>query len=342
MRTNYMRRWKGTAAVLLCTIAAVSVMSGCSKTTESAKGSHSATEATEETDAPIVLDLSYYLTGCDTYTTEDGTKTSIRFLIENMDKNNLDWVKGIDGKERLKAGNEEVKVYSQYINDHCRYVDGTIPGAFKAEDITYSVGEYSNKEWIPAGEEQYKEISAISESGNLYFYNGCGNSTGLSGDRVLCVWLAGFTSDTIMEDGKHPLMESTDNFSLVTADGEPLANVTGAAGEPELIANEFGIEAVIQAADESALYASLEQTGLLLRHTSDSGVITDFTLVEKIEMPEDPEAVIGTDSNTDNDQEGSLVDSGSSEEGQKESKEDETEAEASSQKDAIPLKESEG
>lgn len=53
--------------------------------------------------------------------------------------------------------------------------------------------------------------------------------------------------------------------------------------EPELIANEYGVEVVIEASDSAAVNFAVDHAGLVLRHTSDDGIVTDITLEEPVE-----------------------------------------------------------
>ncbi len=263
---------------VIATLAASAAMAGCSR-----KGSRT-TGAGIETEAPMELSLSCYLTGSGTFTDAEGKEqTSIRFLVENDDKENKDWVKGINGKEFLKAGKKKVQVYSRYINDHCRYVDGSIPGNVSPEDVMYTAGSFTCGGWKQAGDEQYHEIGAIVEDGVPYFYTGCGVSTGLSGERVMCVWLAGFTPDSVPVDGVRPRFGCADRFSLVTADGGRIPSWEGMEKEPELSVNEFGVEVTIQAEDADVLMRSIARTGLFLRHESEEGVVSDFELEKKMQ-----------------------------------------------------------
>lgn len=269
---------RAACMALVVMIAAPMAVSGCSK-----RGSQ-IEKAEIETEAPMELHLSCYLTGTNTFTDAEGKEqTSVRFLVENDDTTNKDWVKGINGREFLRAGKEEVQIYSRYINDNCRYVDGTIPGHINSEDVIYSAGDFICGNWKQAGDGQYKEIGAIVEDGIPYFYTGCGVSTGLAGERMMCVWLAGFTPDSMPVDGERPQITKADRFSLVTADGKELLDWEGMAKEPELSANEFGIEVSIQAKDADMLMRSVASTGLLLRHEGTDGTVTDFELEKKME-----------------------------------------------------------
>lgn len=263
----------------MAVIAALAVsapLAGCSK--KEAPGQGTAVE----TEAPMELHLSCYLTGTNTFTDADGQeKTSVCFLVENDDTENKDWVKGLNGKEALVTGNGQVQVYSRYINDYCRYVDGIVPGNVDVDDVTYTAGTFTSSGWKQAGEEQYQEIGAIVEDGIPYFYTGCGVSTGLSGERVMCVWLAGFTPDSVLVDGERPQLKRADRFSLVTADGGEIPGWEGMKKEPQLSVNEFGVEVSIQAEDADTLLASIAGTGLTLRHESEDGTISDFELEKK-------------------------------------------------------------
>lgn len=263
------------ACMAMAAVMAVSVpLAGCSKK----EGPGTAVE----TEAPMELSLSCYLTGTNTFTDAEGKEqTSIRFLVENDDTENKDWVKELNGKEALIAGGEQIQVYSRYINDHCRYVDGTVPGNVDAKDVTYVAGTFTCSGWKQAGEAQYQEIGAIVEDGIPYFYTGCGVSTGLSGERVMCVWLAGFTPDSVPVDGERPHLGHADRFSLVTADGGEIPQWEGMAKEPQLSVNEFGVEVSIQAEDADTLMSAIAETGLSLRHESEDGVTSDFELEKK-------------------------------------------------------------
>lgn len=261
---------------IAATLAVSAPLAGCSKKEGPGQG------AAVETEAPMELHLSCYLTGTNTFTDAEGQEqTSIRFLVENDDTGNKDWVKGLNGKEALTVGNEQIQVYSRYINDHCRYVDGTVPGNVDAGDVTYSAGTFTCSGWKQAGEEQYSEIGAIVEDGIPYFYTGCGVSTGISGERVMCVWLAGFTPDSVPGDGGRPQLTHADRFSLVTADGGEIPQWEGMAKEPQLSVNEFGVEVSIQAEDVDTLMSAIAETGLFLKHESGDGTISDFELEKK-------------------------------------------------------------
>ena len=237
-----------------------------------------------ETEAPMELNLSCYLTGITTFNDAGGKEqTSVRFLVENNDRVNKDWVRGINGKECLKVGEEEVQIYSRYVNDHCRYVEGIIPGNVQAEDVVYTAGNFACGGWKQMGEGQYREIGAIVDEGIPYFYTGCGVSTGLAGERVMCVWLAGFTPDSASVDGARPQLARADKFSLTTADGGDIPAWEGMAKEPELSVNEFGVEVTIQAEDADVLMRSISRTGLSLRHKSEDGTVSAFELEKKIQ-----------------------------------------------------------
>ena len=272
----------------MAVIAALAVsapLAGCSKKEGLGQGT------AVETEALMELRLSCYLTGTNVFTDADGQeKTSVRFLVENDDTENKDWVKGLNGKETLVTGDGQVQVYSRYINDHCRYVDGTVLGIVDADDVTYNAGTFTSSGWKQAGEEQYQEIGAIVEDGIPYFYTGCGVSTGLSGERVMCVWLAGFTPDSVPVDGERPQLKRADRFSLVTADGGEILGWEGMKKEPQLSVNEFGVEVSIQAEDADALLASIAGTGLTLRHESEDGTISDFELEKKGVRIQEPAA----------------------------------------------------
>ena len=259
-------------------IAGSMAVSGCSKKESQPEGEGI------ETEAPMELHLSCYLTGTNLFMDAEGKEqTSVRFLVENDDMAHKDWVKGINGKESLRVGKEEVQIHSRYINENCRYVDGNIPGNINPEDVIYSAGDFTCSDWKQAGDEQYKEIGAIVEDGISYFYTGSGISTGLVGDHVMCVWLAGFTPDSIPVSGERPQITKTDQFSLVTADGKEFLDWEGMEKKPELSANEFGIEVSIQAKDADILLQSVAHTGLFLRHEGLDGTVTDFELEKKIE-----------------------------------------------------------
>lgn len=263
-------------AAIAAALAVSAPLAGCSKKEGQGQGT------AVETEAPMELHLSCYLTGTNTFTDAKGQEqTSIRFLVENDDAENKDWVKGLNGKEALTVGNEQIQVYSRYISDHCRYVEGTVPGNVDAGDVTYSAGTFTCSGWEQAGEEQYSEIGAIVEDSIPYFYTGCGVSTGLSGERTMCVWLAGFTPDSVPVDGGRPQLTHADRFSLVTADGGEIPQWEGMAKEPQLSVNEFGVEVSIQAEDVDTLMSAIAETGLSLRHESEDGVISDFELEKK-------------------------------------------------------------
>lgn len=276
-RSFYSQKTYRLASIAVAAVLALTVpLAGCSKKGGPAQGTAAETEVSME------LDLSCYLTGTAVFTdTEGKERTSVRFLIENNDKENKDWVKGINGKEYLKTGKEEIQVYSRYVNDHCRYVDGAMPGCVQPEDVIYTAGNFICAGWQQAGDVQYKEIGAITEDGVPYFYTGCGVSTGIAGNRVLCVWLAGFTPDSVPVDGARPQLTCADRFSLVTADGGEIPEWEGMAGVPDLSVNEFGVEVSIQAEDADTLMRSIASTGLSLRHTSADGVTSDFELKQK-------------------------------------------------------------
>lgn len=267
------------------TLAVSAPLAGCSQKEGPGQGT------AVETEAPMELRLSCYLTGTSVFTDADGQeKTSVRFLVENDDTENKNWVKGLNGKEALVTGDGQVQVYSRYINDHCRYVDGTVPGNVSADDVTYTAGAFTSSGWKQAGEEQYQEIGAIVEDGIPYFYTGCGISTGLSGERVMCVWLAGFTPDSVPVDGERPQLKRADRFSLVTADGGEIPEWEGMKKDPQLSVNEFGVEVSIQAEDADTLLASIAGTGLALRHESEDGIISDFELEKKGVRIQEPAA----------------------------------------------------
>lgn len=274
--SNSQNAYKLAYIAVAAALAVSAPLTGCSKK----EGLRQNT--TVETEEPMELHLSCYLTGTSTYTDAEGKEqTSVRFLVENDDTQNKDWVKGVNGKEYLVAG-EKVQVYSRYINDNCRYVDGAVPGNVAAEDITYTAGTFTCTGWKQVGEGQYQEIGAIVEDGVPYFYTGCGVSTGIAGERVMCVWLAGFTPDSVPVDGARPQLRHAGSFSLVTADGDAIPEWEGMAKEPELSVNEFGVEVSIQAEDAVALMRSIAGTGLSLRHMSADGVASDFELEQKV------------------------------------------------------------
>lgn len=277
---------------VIATLAVSAPLAGCSQKEGQGQGT------AVETEAPMELRLSCYLTGTSVFTDTDGQeKTSVRFLVENDDTENKDWVKGLNGKEALVTGDGQVQVYSRYINDHCRYVDGTVPGTVDADDVTYTAGTFASSGWKQAGEEQYQEIGAIVEDSIPYFYTGCGVSTGLSGERVMCVWLAGFTPDSVPVDGERPQLKRAERFSLVTADGGEIPGWEGMKKEPQLSVNEFGVEVSIQAEDADTLLASIAGTGLTLRHESEDGTISDFELEKKGARIQEPAAGSQEDTN---------------------------------------------
>lgn len=288
---------------ILCMALAASA-SGCAKKT----GPDAAVTTQEAEDKS---GIAYFMTGRNTYQDADGnTKTNFRFLIENLDPEDVGWTHAVIGKEKIKAGDETVEVYSQYLTDQFRFVSVTLDGDIQPEDITYEAGDLKNSEWHEAGEDEYKAVGMIEENGNLYLFNGSGNSVGRSGDRAFCTWLAGFTCNTVNEDGTQPQITSADHFAVMDAQGNPLGLVNGAVSEPELIANEYGVEVVIEASDSAAVNFAVDHAGLVLRHTSDDGVVTDITLEEPVEssgpMAEttaetgsDTEETSGTDITTD-------------------------------------------
>lgn len=274
--SNSQKAYKLAYIAVAAALAISAPLAGCSK--KEGPGQNT----TVETEAPMELHLSCYLTGTSTYTDVEGKEqTSVRFLVENDDIENKDWIKGVNGKEYLVAGGEKVQVYSRYINDNCRYVNGAVPGDVAAEDITYTAGAFTCTGWKQAGEGQYQEIGAIVEDGVPYFYTGCGVSTGIAGERVMCVWLAGFTPDFVPVDGARPQLKHADRFSLVTADGGAIPEWEGMVKEPELSVNEFGVEVSIQAEDADTLMRSIAGTGLSLRHMSADNVASDFELEQK-------------------------------------------------------------
>lgn len=193
-----------------------------------------------------------------------------------------------------------MEVYSQYLTDQFRFVSVTLDGDIQPEDITYEAGDLKNSEWHEAGKDEYKAVGMIEENGNLYLFNGSGNSVGRSGDRAFCTWLAGFTCNTVNEDGTQPQITSADHFAVMDAQGNPLGLVNGAVSEPELIANEYGVEVVIEASDSAAVNFAVDHAGLVLRHTSDNGVVTDITLEEPVESSGPvAETTTGTEAETD-------------------------------------------
>lgn len=261
---------------ILCVALAASA-SGCAKKTGT-DAAITAQETKEESG------IAFFMTGRNTYQDADGnTKTNFRFLIENLDPEDLGWTHAVIGKEKIKAGDETVEVYSQYLTDQFRFVSVTLDGDIQPEDITYEAGDLKNSEWHEAGEDEYKAVGMIEENGNLYLFNGSGNSVGRSGDRAFCTWLAGFTCNTVNEDGTQPQITSADHFTVVNAKGDSLGLVEGAASEPELLANEYGIEIMIEANDSAAVNFAVSHAGLILRHTSDDGVVTDIILEEPVE-----------------------------------------------------------
>lgn len=245
---------------ILCVALAASA-SGCAKKA----GPDAAVTAQKTKDES---GIAFFMTGRDTYQDADGnTKTHFRFLIENRDPKDIGWTHAIIGKENIKVGDDTVEVYSQYLTDQFRFVSVTLDGDIQPEDITYEAGDLKNSEWHEAGEDEYKAVGMIEENGNLYLFNGSGNSVGRSGDRAFCTWLAGFTCNTVNEDGTQPQIASADHFSVMDADGNPLGLVNGAISEPELIANEYGVEVVIEASDSAAVNFAVDHAGLVLRHT---------------------------------------------------------------------------
>ena len=278
---------------ILCVALAASA-SGCAK-----KTGPDAAVATQK--AEDKSGIAYFMTGRNTYQDADGnTKTNFRFLIENLDPEDVGWTHAVIGKEKIKAGDETVEVYSQYLTDQFRFVSVTLDGDIQPEDITYEAGDLKNSEWHEAGEDEYKAVGMIEENGNLYLFNGSGNSVGRSGDRAFCTWLAGFTCNTVNEDGTQPQITSADHFAVMDAQGNPLGLVNGAVSEPELIANEYGVEVVIEASDSAAVNFAVDHAGLVLRHTSDNGVVTDITLEEPVESSGPvAETTTGTEAETD-------------------------------------------
>lgn len=267
------KRW--IIGILCVALAALAV--GCAKKTDQ----NAAVTAQKTKDES---GIAFFMTGRDTYQDADGnTKTHFRFLIENRDPKDIGWTHAIIGKENIKVGDDTVEVYSQYLTDQFRFVSVTLDGDIQPEDITYEAGDLKNSEWHEAGEDEYKAVGMIEENGNLYLFNGSGNSVGRSGDRAFCTWLAGFTCNTVNEDGTQPQITSADHFSVTDAQGNPLGLVNGAASEPELIANEYGVEVVIEASDSAAVNFAVDHAGLVLRHTSDDGIVTDITLEEPVE-----------------------------------------------------------
>lgn len=248
------------------------------------------------TDEEKTLQLNCYVTGCNTFKDSEGnTKTAFRFLIENQDLANGDWTALFSGKECVKTAEETVEVYSQYLTDNFRFVSAVLDGEVKPEDITYEAGECQNSQWPEAKEEQYQAVGMINENGNLYLFNGSGNSIGRTGEKTYCTWLAGFTCNTVDENGIKPEITSTDHFAVVDAGGNEIGLVNGALSEPELVANEYGVEVVIEATDDAAVNHAIEQTGMTLRHTAEDGVVTDLVLEEAVEAVD---AVAGTTTET--------------------------------------------
>ena len=256
---------------ILCVALAASA-SGCAK-----KNGPDAAVTTQR--AEDKSGIAYFMTGRNTYQDADGnTKTNFRFLIENLDPEDLGWTHAVIGKEKIKAGDKTVEVYSQYLTDQFRFVSVTLDGDIQPEDITYEAGDLKNSEWHEAGEDEYKAVGMIEENGNLYLFNGSGNSVGRSGDRAFCTWLAGFTCNTVNEDGTQPQITSADHFA----------------------ANEYGVEVVIEASDSAAVNFAVDHAGLVLRHTSDNGVVTDITLEEPVESSGPvTETTTGTEVETD-------------------------------------------
>lgn len=314
-RSFHSRKMYRLASIATATVLVLAVpLAGCSKKVGPAQGTAA------ETEVPMELHLSCYLTGTDIYTDGSGQEqTSIRFLVENDDKENRDWVKGMNGKEYLEAGGVKTQVYSRYINDDCRYVEGSVSGNVAAEDVTYIAGSFTCDGWKQAGNAQYREIGAIAEDGVPYFYTGCGVSTGIAGNRVMCVWLAGFTPDSTPVDGARPQLTHADRFSLVTADGGEIPEWEGKAGVPELSVNEFGVEVSIPAEDADTLMRSIAGTGLSLRHTSADGVSSDFELepknvaVAELKETEVPEEAAGDGAEQQEAAEGPAADAESTE-----------------------------
>lgn len=269
---------------MTCLALAVSA-AGCAKK----QAGNQEVTATEETKT---LQVGCYVTGLNTFNDTDGnTKTAFRFLVENQDLANEDWTALFAGQEFVKTDKETVEVYSQYLSDQFRFVNAVLDGDVKVEDITYEAGEYQNDQWQEAGEDQYQAVGMINENGNLYLFNGSGNSVGRTGDKIFCTWLAGFTCNTIDETGTKPQIASAENFSVINASGDAIGLVNGAISEPELIANEYGVEVVIEATDDAAVNHAIEQEGMTLRHTGKDGTVTDLVLEEPVE-PVD--AVAGT------------------------------------------------
>ena len=277
--------------------ASILAMAGCgNKATETPnnKNTPPTAEYQQETTAEekVKLDLLFSVTGCETFTATDGSeKTSVRFLIENMDPTKNDWYAHLNGKETLIAGDTEIQVYSSFINENCRYAEGVFDGKIKIDDVMYRADEYENTEWADASEGVFTDIKAVTESGNLFFFNGCGASTGKVGERIICTWLAGFTADSISESGKRLKLTTAENFKIVDAENNEINALEGATGEIKLTANEFGIEVSVDAADASVVAQDVESKGMILRHTNENGLVTDFVLVEKI-VPETVEETV--------------------------------------------------
>jgi len=284
------KRW--IIGILCVALAALAV--GCAKKTDQ-NGAVTAQKTKDESG------IAFFMTGRNTYQDADGnTKTNFRFLIENRDPKDIGWTHTIIGKENIKIGDDTIEVYSQYLTDQFRFVSVTLDGDIQPEDITYEAGDLKNSEWHEAGEDEYKAVGMIEENGNLYLFNGSGNSVGRSGDRAFCTWLAGFTCNTVNEDGTQPQITSADHFAVMDAQGNPLGLVNGAVSEPELIANEYGVEVVIEASDSAAVNFAVDHAGLVLRHTSDNGVVTDITLEEPVESSGPvAETTTGTEAETD-------------------------------------------
>lgn len=284
------KRW--IIGILCMALAALAV--GCAKKTD-----QNAAVTAQKTKSES--GIAFFMTGRNTYQDADGnTKTNFRFLIENRDPKDIGWTHAIIGKENIKAGDDTIEVYSQYLTDQFRFVSVTLDGDIQPENITYEAGDLQNSEWREAGEDEYKAVGMIKENGSLYLFNGSGNSVGRSGDRAFCTWLAGFTCNTVNEDGTQPQITSADHFAVMDAQGNPLGLVNGAASEPELLANEYGIEVMIEANDSAAVNFAVDHAGLVLRHTSDDGVVTDITLEEPVENDRPvTETTTGTEAKTD-------------------------------------------
>lgn len=284
------KRW--IIGILCVALAALAV--GCTKKTNQ-NAAITAQKTKDESG------IAFFMTGRNTYQDADGnTKTNFRFLIENRDPKDIGWTHAIIGKENIKAGDDTIEVYSQYLTDQFRFVSVTLDGDIQPENITYEAGDLQNSEWREAGEDEYKAVGMIKENGSLYLFNGSGNSVGRSGDRAFCTWLAGFTCNTVNEDGTQPQITSADHFAVMDAQGNPLGLVNGAVSEPELIANEYGVEVVIEASDSAAVNFAVDHAGLVLRHTSDNGVVTDITLEEPVESSGPvAETTTGTEAETD-------------------------------------------